>query len=102
MNLLNTVNAYEKMKEFERVSEMIKQSSYLVVREYRSLFFSERLWRKLPECTRKKLLSMRSKSFYVRRYIANILDNVRFLPAEEEKKIISCLADAIYDIVSTE
>jgi len=99
MNGFITENEYQRMKECERVSEM---SDARVVMEYRTSFFSEKLWRKLSENTKKELLSLRPKKFFIGRYVANIVDDLQFVPDEEKRKIISAIADAIYDLVCSE
>ena len=93
VEMLNSVNFIERWERYERVRRN-------PLGELRTLYLSESKWRRISRENRKRLLKFFRKSFYVDRYVANIVNNVKLhtKTKEEEKECLEALGDALLDI----
>jgi len=91
--MFTTVNWQEERERYEKVKEN-------TLEELRTLYLSESKWRRISKENRKRLLKFFRKSFYVDKYVANIVRDIRLFTSttEEEKKCLSALRDALLDI----
>lgn len=71
-----------------------------IFRKMRNAYISEYRWRKLKKKTRQKLLKYFSKKFYVGRYVANIVNDIRRYTKtkKEEREVLNALDDALFEM----
>lgn len=85
------------MLTFEEKWERFKEIEKNPLRELSTLYLSERLWYKISRDTRKALLKKHRKDFYVDRYVANIVNDLRLVGDTETLQV---LEDALIEIAS--